>query len=128
METLFTGEQFYGVFRDCNKAVWPAHLCLVAVALAAVSALLGFFWARTAVAYHLGLFTRISGTAYAFAAASMTGAAAFIWQGVIRRSLEFKWGPGLRANAGVALIVLAAAVVGIGLLVCFGQRQEVRRS
>jgi len=120
----FTVEQFFGVFREYNTAVWPAQWLLFIMALAAiagalrprpwsgvaVSAILGFLWAWIAVAYHLAFFTRISPAAYGFAALSMAGAAVFIWQGVIRRRLAFKWVPGPRATAGVVLIVFALVV------------------
>jgi uncharacterized membrane protein YhaH (DUF805 family) len=99
MTIPFTAEQFYGVFRNYNDAVWPAQLFLVALALAAValalrrqrwsgvgvSAILGFLWAWIAVVYHLAFFTRSSPPAYAFAVVSMAGAAVFVWQGVIRQ-------------------------------------------
>jgi hypothetical protein len=127
MDIPFTIEQFYGVFRDYNEAVWPAQLFLVVIALAAitlalrrrrwsgvgVSAILGFLWAWIAVAYHLGFFTSISPAAYVFAAVSMAGAAVFIWQGVIRRRLQFKWMPGMRGYAGVVLMVFALVVYPI---------------
>jgi len=127
MDIPFTLEQFYAVFRDYNESVWPAQLFLVAIALVSitltlrprrwsgvgVSAILGFLWAWIAVAYHLSFFTRISPAAYFFAAVSMAGAAVFIWQGVIRRRLQFKWLPGMRAYAGVALIVFALVVYPI---------------
>jgi hypothetical protein len=121
----FTVEQFYGVFREYNTAVWPAQWLLVIMGLAAVavalmrqrpwsciavSVILGLLWAWIAVAYHLVFFTRISPPAYGFAALSMAGATVFIWQGVIRRRLVFKWVPGPRAMAGVALIVFALVV------------------
>ena len=124
MEIPFTVEQFYGVLRDYNVAVWPAQAFLAALAMAAValalrprrwsgagvSAILGFLWAWIAVVYHLAFFARISVPAYAFAAVSMAGAAVFVWQGVIRRRLEFRWVPGPRTTAGVALIVFALVV------------------
>ena len=127
MDIPFTLEQFYGVFRDYNEAVWPAQLFLVLIALASimlalrprrwsgagVSAILGFLWAWIAIAYHLSFFTRISPAAYVFAAVSMAGAAVFIWQGVIRRRLQFKWMPGMRVYAGVALMVFALVVYPI---------------
>lgn len=120
----FTFEQFYGVFGDYNNAVWPAQWFLVAMALAAVvavlwprpwsgvavSAILGVLWAWIALAYHLAFFARISPPAYAFSALSMVGAAAFIWQGVIRRRLTFQWVAGPKAVAGAALIVFALVV------------------
>jgi len=127
MDIPFTLEQFYGVFRDYNESVWPAQLFLVVTALAAitlalrprrwsglaVSAILGFLWTWIAVAYHFSFFTRINPAAYVFAGVSMAGAAVFIWQGVIRRRLQFKWLPGMRAYAGVALMVFALVVYPI---------------
>jgi len=123
----FTAEQFFGVFRDYNTAVWPAQWLLVALAAVAVaavlrprawsgvavSAILGILWAWIALVYHLAFFTRISPPAYAFAALSLGGAAAFVWQGVIRRRLAFQWAPGPKAMAGAALIVFALVVYPI---------------
>lgn len=120
----FTIKQFHGVFRDDNTAVWPAQWFLVAMALAAVaavlkprpwsgvvvSAILGVLWAWIAVAYHLAFFARISLAAYGFAILSAAGAAVFIWQGVVRRRLDFRWVPGLKAKTGVALIAFALLV------------------
>jgi len=73
MAIPFTVEQFYGVFRDYNTAVWPTPWFLVAMALAAliavlgprpwsgvvVSAVLGVLWAWIALAYHLIFFARL---------------------------------------------------------------------
>jgi hypothetical protein len=120
----FTIEQFYGVFRAYNIAVWPAQWFLVFLGLAAVvlalaprrgsgvavSAILGALWAWIAVAYHLAFFARISPPAYGFAALSAAGAVVFIWVGVIRRSLAFKWVSDLKSAAGVTLIVFALAL------------------
>ena len=124
MAIPFTVEQFYEVFGTYNVAVWPAQLLLgllgmVAVVLAlaprrgcgvAVSAILGILWVWIAVAYRLAFFTRISPPAYGFAALSAAGAAVFIWQGVIRRRLAFKWASDLKSAAGAMLIVYALAV------------------
>jgi hypothetical protein len=121
MALPFTVEQFYGVFRDYNTAVWPTQWFLVALAAAvvvavlrpwpwsgvAVSAVLGILWAWIALAYHLAFFARISPAAYGFAALSAAGAAVFVWQGVIRRRLAFRWVPGLKAMTGVVLIAFA---------------------
>ena len=124
MALPFTVEQFYGAFRDYNAAVWPAQWLLVALALVAVgavlrpqpwsgvvvSAILGVLWAWIALIYHLAFFARISPAAYGFAAVSVVGAVVFIWQGVIRRRLSFRWVPGLNAMAGVVLIAFALVV------------------
>jgi hypothetical protein len=117
----FSAEQFHEVFRDYNTAVWPMQWVLVAMAVAAVvavcrpwpgsgvavSAFLAALWAWIAVAYHLAFFTRINPAAYGFAALSAVGAVVFVWQGVIRCRLDFRWVPGSRGLAGVALIGFA---------------------
>ena len=124
MSLPFTVEQFHDVFRDYNRVVWPAQWLLVALALAAVAAVLrprpwsgvfvsaslGFLWAWIALADHLAFFARINPAAYGFAALSAAGAVVFIWQGVVRRKLAFRWGPGLKANAGAVLIAFALVV------------------
>ncbi|MBK9439842.1 MAG: hypothetical protein IPN53_00460 [Comamonadaceae bacterium] len=124
MEIPFTVDQFYGVFRDYNSAVWPAQwflgcIALIAVAVslrprpwsgAVVSALLGFLWAWIAVVYHLAFFTRISPPAYAFAALSLAGSVTFFWQGVFRRRLTFKWSSGQKAMFGTTLIIFSLII------------------
>ena len=124
MALPFTVEEFYGVFRDYNTAVWPAQWFLGALAIAAlaavlrprpwsgvaVSAVLGVLWAWIALAYHLAFFARISPAAYGFAALSSAGAVVFFWQGVIRRRLDFRWAPGTKGAGGVVLIVFALVV------------------
>lgn len=123
MAIPFTIDQFYGVLRDYNTAVWPVQWILAALGLAAVvavlrpqpwtgvavSAGLGFLWAWIALVYHLAFFTRISPAAYGFAALS-AAAVVFIWQGVVRCRLAFRWVPGPRATAGVVLITFALVV------------------
>jgi uncharacterized integral membrane protein len=124
MALPFTVEQFYGVFRDYNTAVWPAQWFLVVLAIAAlaavlwrrarsglaVSAVLWVLWTWIALAYHLDFLARISPAAYGFAILSAAGAAVFVWQGVIRRRLAFRWLSDLKAMAGVVLIAFALRV------------------
>lgn len=124
MALPFTAEQFYGVFRDYNTAVWPSQWFLVALAVsavvavvrprpgsgAAVSAILGVLWAWMALAYHLAFFARISPAAYGFAALCAAGAGVFIWQGVVQRRLAFRWVQGIKPIAGVVLVVFALVV------------------
>ena len=124
MALPFTVEQFYGVLRDYNAAVWPAQWILVALALSAtvaalkprpwsgvaVTAILGLLWTWIALAYHLAFFSRVSPAADGFAALSAAGAMVFLWQGVVRRRLTFHWAPGPKAIAGIVLIAFALVV------------------
>lgn len=121
MQLPFTIDQFFGVFRDYNAAVWPAQAFLLGLAVAAVvlvavrrqwsgaaiSAILAFLWAWLGLAYHFAFFTAVNPAAWAFGGVSLAGAAIFFWQGVVRRTLAFEAVAGVRAAAGVALIVFA---------------------
>ena len=103
MQLPFTVEQFFGVFRMYNSAVWPAQvLLLLLAALAvsfialrrpwsgvAVSAILAVLWIWLGAAYHLAFFARINPVAYGFGALSIVGGLMFAWHGVIRRRLVF---------------------------------------
>ena len=94
----FTIQQFFGVFRAYNEAVWPSQwllgvLALLALFLAArpnswssraVSAILGALWLWLGLAYHLAFFAAINALAYAFAALSVAGGLAFFWFGLVR--------------------------------------------
>lgn len=121
MQMPFTVDQFYEVFRDYNEAVWPVQFLLVMLGLAAialvlrprrwssaaVSAILAVLWAWMAIAYHLIFFARINPLAYLFAGISLAGAAAFVWEGIVRRKLKFSWTGGVQGWTGAVLIAFA---------------------
>ena len=121
MQLPFTVEQFFGVFRMYNSAVWPAQvlllllaaLALIFIALrrpwsgVAVSAILAVLWIWLGAAYHLAFFARINPVAYGFGALSIVGGLMFAWHGVIRRRLEFGFAKNLRAGIGIALLAFA---------------------
>lgn len=120
----FTVEQFFGVLRAYNDAVWPAQplligLALVAVWLAArpmpwssagIAAILGVLWLWLGVVYHLGFFTAINPLAYAFSAVSVVGGLAFFWFGVIQRKLQFRLSLQKRGWLGLSLVVFSLLV------------------
>jgi len=120
----FTSEQFFGVFRAYNEAVWPAQVVLLALAVAAliivaiqrpwsgraVSALLAVLWAWLALAYHVAFFASINPLAYVFAAVSGAGALAFVWHGVVKRRLHFRLARNPRVAFGVLLVVFALII------------------
>ncbi len=117
----FTVEQFFGVFRAYNDAVWPTQWLLAALALwavhlaarpcswssRAVSAILGALWLWLGLAYHLAFFAAINPLAYAFAAVSVAGGLAFLWFGAVRSQLRFQFVPRGRGWAGLALVGFA---------------------
>ena len=121
MELPFTAEQFLAVFRAYNSALWPVQVFLLVLAGTAVvlvvrprswsgvgvSAILAFLWGWMGLAYHLAFFTSISPPAYVFAAVFVAGALVFLWQGVVRRRLEFRLQAGARGVTGLLLVVYA---------------------
>ena len=124
MQLPFSVEQFFDVFRRYNETLWPEPVILSGLAVAAailavgrlrwssvaVSAILALLWAWLAIAYHLAFFTAINPLAYGFAAVAIAGAGIFLWQGVLRRNLQFRW-PGCgRGTVGAALVVFALIV------------------
>jgi hypothetical protein len=120
----FTVEQFVDVFSQYNVAVWPAQTVLTALAALCVlamfsslrwrglfiSAVLAALWLWLALAYHWAFFSRINPLAIAFAAASVAGAFLFLWHGVHRRRLHFRW-------QSRPMDWLGAVLVGYALLI-----------
>ncbi|MGD2139379.1 MAG: DUF6064 family protein [Burkholderiales bacterium] len=124
MQPPFTIEEFFGVFRKYNEALWPVQVFLVGLAFAAIlltlrprrwsgvgiSAILTFLWVWVAIAYHLAFFARINLLAYLFSGVSLAGALIFLWQGVVQRRLQFAWTGGGRAYLGAALVMYALVI------------------
>jgi len=123
MRLPFTVEQFFGVFRLYNNAVWPAQVFLLLLAAlvvifialrrpwsgVAVSGILALLWLWVGVAYHLAFFARINPVAIGFGAISIVGGLLFVWQGVVRRHLEFSFAKSVRTGLGVTLLAFALA-------------------
>ncbi len=124
MQLPFTTEQFFGVFRDYNTALYPAQFLLFGLAVVAIvlvvvprrwsgvgiSGILAVLWAWLGIAYHLCFFTAINPLAYGFAALSLAGSFAFLWQGVIRRKLDFRMTRGTHTVIGIVLVIYALAI------------------
>lgn len=121
MQLPFTREEFFGVFAAYNVAVWPAQALIGALAVAAcaavhvrarwgsvgISAILAGLWAWLALGYHLAYFSAINPLAYAFAALSIAGSVVFLWLGVVRQRLVFRWSGSARGVAGVLCVGFA---------------------
>jgi hypothetical protein len=124
MQLPFTVEQFFGVFRDYNTTLWPVQLILFALGVAAVafvvfprdwsgtavSAILAGLWAWLGIIYHFVFFSAINPVAYGFAAFSILGALILLWQGVIRKKLEFRLAFTFRTVVGLTLILFALVI------------------
>ena len=127
MQLPFTVEQFLGVFRAYNSAVWPAQIVLLVLAVlavifialqrawsgVAVSAVLAVLWIWLGAVYHLAFFARVNPVANGFAALSIVGGLMFAWHGMFRRRLAFRFAKSFRTAVGAALLVFALLVYPI---------------
>jgi hypothetical protein len=57
-----------------------------------------------AIAYHFAFFTEVNSAAWLFGAAFTAGALWFVWMGVVKSELQFRWGDGIRGWSGGFLI------------------------
>jgi hypothetical protein len=135
MKPPFTVDEFFDVFARYNESVWPMQIIMTVLAIAVIvllfrarrkssrviSAVLAFFWAWMAIAYHFAFFTAINPAAWAFGVLFLVCAIWFAWFGVLRRRLQFSVHVGIRAWLGGLLIFFSLIVYPLlGLL--FGHR------
>ena len=99
----FGADQFFALFAEYNRAIWPAQIAaylLGATALAMalrgrgrssrlVVAILGAMWMWTGVAYHLLYFKAISPAALGFGAAFVLQGGIFAWMALRGPDLDF---------------------------------------
>lgn len=126
---LFSPRTYYRLFELMNAALWPAHVPLLAAALAVAvlalaghrragrgaAALLAAAWAWTAVDFLAIRYAAVNWAAPWFAGAFLAQAALLAWQGLFRDRLQPA--PGGRAGtalylAAVLLMPLAAPLSG----------------
>jgi Family of unknown function (DUF6064) len=119
METPFTKEQFFDVFKNYNMAVFPMQVVLFTLGIMIlyftlkqttfsdkiVSAILGFFWLWMGIVYHLIFFSPINKAAYLFSGL-------FIIQGLLL------WYFGYKNRVSFAFIGDKIGIVGY-LLIAF---------
>src|SRR3954471_9877029 len=105
MRIPFTQQQFLDVFGAYNATAWPVVIALWLVTFAfgvglvrgqarsvALSALAAVHWAWSGLVYHALFFTDINSAAWWFAGVFLLEAFAFVWFGMVRRTLVFEWG------------------------------------
>ena len=122
MQLPFTEQQFLDVFGAYNARVWPVVLGLWVATLwysvrfvrgqagsVALSALGAIHWAWSGLVYHALFFTRINPAAWLFTALFVLQAVAFVWLGIVRRSLTFHWSRTPRHAAAIALVAYSLA-------------------
>lgn len=126
MDLPFSREQFFELFAEYNRAVWPAPLVLWALAAASFAVVvvpepgdrlagwvLAALWAWMGVAYQIAFFTRINPAAWLFGASFLIAAALFA-RHARADTLRFRLVPSAAGVLGVALV--AYALVGYPLV------------
>ena len=120
--TPFSTDQFFNVFEEYNRAIFPFQFGLITVALVAAfiaakphwsrttSLLLAFLWLWMGVVYHLFFFSQINLAAFLFAAMFIFQGALFIYYGVLHQKLVFRL-PLNRFGITGALLVLYSLLV-----------------
>lgn len=120
----FTPEQFFQVFEKYNQTIFPMQIVLILAALAAVmlaskpkalsdeiiSVLLAVFWLWTGFVYHLIFFTEINPAAYIFGTVFIVQGFLFLYQGLLKKSLSFRFAPNLYGILGAIFIVYALII------------------
>ena len=120
----FTTDQFMEVFRSYNLAVWPAQIVLNLLALLAIffsfrknrysdrinTGTLGFLWLWIGIVYHLMHFTAINKAAYIFGVLFILQALVFLYAGIFRDLLSFRYKGDVYGVTG-ALFILYALLI-----------------
>ena len=105
MNLPFTTDQFLSVFKEYNQSLWPTQVILILIALlllyflfrkkiysnSLISAGLALFWLWMGIVYHLIFFSQINPAAKIFGALFIIQAGLFIYYGIIKHNLKFKY-------------------------------------
>jgi hypothetical protein len=117
----FSLEAFLSLFGQYNLDIWPAQIVGYALGIAAlflvfrpragsdraVAAILALFWLWNGVAYHWLYFTPINFAAPLFALIFVIQGLLLAWKAALRGAIAFRFRPGARAWAGLALALYA---------------------
>ncbi len=134
MALPFSVEQFVGVFRDYNLAIWPGQVIMYILAMGSVglaftrleyrsriiSAVLAFFWVWNGVAYHIKYFVQINPVAKVFGLVFVLQGILLFWQGTVKNRIDFTVRTDQPQGAIGCLFMVYAAVIYPVLGVVFG--------
>ena len=124
MNLPFTIEQFLNVFAEYNQAVWPFQIVLNLLALMAIvlcfkkvksgdkinSGILAFLWLWIGIVYHIIHFTSINRTAFVFGIVFILQGLIFIYAGILKNQISFKYTISLYSITGAVFILYALII------------------
>ena len=120
----FTAEQFFRVFEKYNHEVFPIQIILILAAVTAVvlarkprgfsvqvvTCVLAILWFWSGVVYHLTFFSEINPAAYIFAALFVVQGCLFIYQGILKSHLKFRFEPNIYGILGTVFLAYALVI------------------
>lgn len=120
----FTPEQFFDVFADYNRAVYPMQFVLVFLALTAIflsfkrgersnrsiTAILAFLWLWMGVVYHGLFFAKINEAAFLYGAFFVLQGMILLYAGFLKNRLSFCFRRNTSGVIGVILILYALVI------------------
>lgn len=123
----FTPAEFFDVFGSYNHAVWPLQIVAYGLGLVAlgslfwpsqagdrvISAILAAMWLWNGIAYHWVFFSAINPLAFFFGAAFVIQGLIYLFEGVLRRRLNFGIARDLRSFVGIAFLIYATVLYPI---------------
>lgn len=124
MKLPFTTDQFLQLFEDYNLSAYPAQILLYLLAVAVivllfwkikytdkiVNTLLAILWLWMGIVYHLVFFTSINKAAYLFGILFVGQAVLFIYYGVIKSRLSYRFNLNSAAVTGMVLLLFALVI------------------
>jgi hypothetical protein len=127
MNLPFTIDQFLEVMKNYNLSVWPFQIVLNMLAVIAivlcfktikassktVNGILAFYWLWIGIAYHLVHFTSINKAAYLFGILNIAQGLLFMYTGLLRNKLQYKFRPDFYGISGVIFILYALVIYPI---------------
>jgi hypothetical protein len=124
MKLPFTVGQFLQLFKDYNISVFPLQILLYILAAVIIflslkrmawtdkitSSILALLWLWMGIVYHLLFFTTINKAAYLFGSLFIIQGILFIYYGVIKRRLSYRFQPNIVGWIGATFILFALVV------------------
>lgn len=133
MKIPFTIGQFLSIFQHYNFSVWPMQVLLLVSAIVTIyvilkktkhsnriaTVILAFLWFWMGIVYHLLHFTSINKAAYLFGSAFIIQALLFLYSGLLKSNLSFRYQHNIYGIMG-SLFVVYSLVIYPGLAYIFG--------
>ncbi len=124
MNLPFTVQEFLGVFKDYNQAIWPMQIAGYVLGIAAlflayrrrqysgkiVFFILSFYWLWMGIVYHLIFFSRINKAAFLFGALFIVQGILFLLTGSFKTQITFHFKPDLFGLTGIIFILYAMTI------------------